>query len=437
MVIAGVAIIISRRSKDDLREGRFIMKIAFLASFRESSVGGESRVALELAEMMAQAGHDVVYICPGEKTGYSSHPNGLNRFYLACLGEGEVVMANVSGKHLRQLNQFLDEFQPDIIHTHTYLLIGVVGQAWALRHNVPFIYTAHELPTKLSDFAQGYPIAKWTKRTFLFKAIVRAFYWHCSAVVAINQSALNDLRELGYVGNLFQICNGRDLNRLNACPLPSREMPKRQLMFIGHIIPRKNQEYLVEAMRYLPSHYELKLVGYIGHHGYHDELLQKVEHYGLKNVEFTGRIDPKIIPEKLTDAHVFVSASVLEVQSLVVIEALAAGKPVVGLSNQTIDEFVDDSCGAVLPKNASCQVFAETVMRVAEAQDYELLCLSARQKVQKHNWDTVIAETISAYQTCLTNKPTQPRKRSFMIRAYSGMTSFITGIVYWVAKRAK
>lgn len=413
------------------------MKIAFLASFRESSVGGESRVALELAEMMAQRGHEVVYICPGEKTGFVSHPNGLNRFYMACVGDGEVVMANVSGKHLRQLHQFLDEFRPDIIHTQTYLLIGVVGQAWALRHNVPFIYTAHELPTKLSDFSQGYPVAKWTKRTWLFKAIVRAFYRHCSAVVAINESALNDLRELGYVGNLFQISNGRDLKRLNTCPLPTRETPTRQLMFIGHVIPRKNQEYLVEVMRYLPSHYELKLVGYIGHHGYHNELLQKVDHYGLKNVEFTGRIDPKLVPDKLAEAHVFVSASVLEVQSLVVIEALAAGKPVVGLSNQTVDELVDDSCGAVFRQNATHQAFADAVKRVAEAPNYEALCTSARQKVQKHDWDTVINQTISAYQVCLDKKPANPPSRSLMIRIYSGMTSFLTGIIYWAANRSK
>ncbi|MCU0480591.1 MAG: glycosyltransferase family 4 protein [Anaerolineae bacterium] len=413
------------------------MKIAFLASFRESSVGGESRVALELAEMMAQHGHDVVYICPGEKTGLVVYPNGLNRFYMACVGDGEVVMANVSGKHLRQLHQFLDEFQPDIIHTHTYLLIGVVGQAWALRHNVPFVYTAHELPTKLSDFSQGYPVAKWTKRTFLFKAIVRAFYRHCSAVVAINQSALNDLRQLGYAGKLFQISNGRDLKRLNAYPLPTRDTPTRQLMFIGHVIPRKNQEYLVEVMRYLPSHYELKLVGYIGHHGYHEELLQKVAHYGLKNVEFTGRIDPKLVPDKLAEAHVFLSASVLEVQSLVVIEALAAGKPVVGLSNQTVDEFVDESCGVAFPQNTTHQAFADAVKRVAEAPNYEALCLSARQKVQKHDWDTVINQTISAYQACLDTKPAKLPSRSLMIQIYSGMTSFLTGIIYWVAHRAK
>ncbi|MDX2077253.1 MAG: glycosyltransferase family 4 protein [bacterium] len=413
------------------------MKIAFLASFRETSVGGESRVAVELAETFAQRGHDVVYICPGETTGFISNPNGLNRFTVASLGDGEVVAANVSGKHLRQLTQFLDEFKPDIIHTHTYLLIGAVGQMWALRHNVPFIYTAHELPTKLSDFSQGYPVAKWTKRTFLFRKIVRTFYRNCSAVVALNQSAVNDLRELGYTGNLFHIHNGRDLKRLNACPLPTREGDSRKLIFTGHVIPRKNQEFLVETMRYLPTHYQLKLVGYIGHKGYHEELCEKIEQYGLKNVEFTGRIEPSIIPDLLAEAHIFVTASVLEVQSLSVIEGLAAGKPVVGLSNQTVDEFVDESCGAVLPQDASHQAFAEAVMRVADAPNYEALCQNARQKVRKHDWDTVIHETVSAYQACLKDKPQNHPKITPFTRVYSGMTSFFSGVIYWVGNRAK
>ena len=45
------------------------------------------------------------------------------------------------------------------------------------------------------------------------------------------------------------------------------------------------------------------------------------------------------IPNYLERAHVFPSASKMEVQSLVVIEALASGTPVVGLSNETIDEL--------------------------------------------------------------------------------------------------
>jgi len=413
------------------------MKIAFLASFRETSVGGESRVAVELAETLAEHGHDVVYICPGDITGFIPQPDGLNRFTLASIGDGEVVASNVSGKHLRQLYQFLDEFKPDVIHTHTYLLIGAVVQKWALRHNVPFLYTAHELPTKLGEFSQGYPLVKWAKRTFVFMAVVRAFYRHCSVVVALNQSAVNDLRELGYTGKLVHIDNGRDLKRLNACPLPSRDAPIRRLIFTGHIIPRKNQEYLVEMMRYLPTHYHLKLVGYIGHRGYHEELCQKVADYGLKNVEFTGRIEPRVIPDMLADTHVFVSASVLEVQSLAVIEALAAGKPVVGLANQTVSEFVDDSCGATLPQTATPQAFAEAVMRVADAPDYEMLCQNARQKVKKHDWETVIHETITAYQTCLAEKGQTPPKRSVVIRIYARMTSFIFGVVFWVGDRAK
>ncbi|HRF95115.1 MAG TPA: glycosyltransferase family 4 protein, partial [Aggregatilineales bacterium] len=168
-----------------------------------------------------------------------------------------------------------------------------------------------------------------------------------------------------------------------------------------------------------------------------EELCEKIEQYGLKNVEFTGRVEPRVIPDLLAEAHIFVTASVLEVQSLSVIEGLAAGKPVVGLSNQTVDEFVDESCGAVLPQNANHQAFAEAVMRVADAPNYEVLCQNARQKVSKHDWDTVIHETVSAYQTCLKDKPQNPPKITPFTRVYAGMTSFFSGVIYWVGNWAK
>jgi len=53
-----------------------------------------------------------------------------------------------------------------------------------------------------------------------------------------------------------------------------------------------------------------------------------------------GEIPYHQIPQILEKTHVLVSASKMEVQSLVIIEALTSGTPVVGLANETIDELI-------------------------------------------------------------------------------------------------
>ncbi len=415
------------------------MKIAFLSSFRETSVGGENRVAVELAQALTGRGHQVVLICPGDET--HLHPpnaDGLRRFTMQSAGEREVTAANLSRANVRKLYAFLDDFQPDIVHTHTYLLLGIAGQVWALRNRVPFIYTAHELPTRLGDFSEGYGLAKYVKRSAPFVALVRNFCNQCSAVIALNASALDDIQRLGYQGRVYRIHNGRNLRLFNALPTPEppAETAPIELMFTGHIMPRKHQDYLVRVMRYLPERYRLTLVGYNGHPAYHEQIEQYIAEHGLHTVRFTGRVEPQDIPALLAQAHVFVSASLLEVQSLAVIEALASGTPVVGLSNETIDELVHAGVGRQLPKDTAPQDFAHAVRTVAEAPDYAQMTAAARETVQIYDWDVVIEKTEAAYADCINQRPELRPTR--MTQVYATGTSIASAVMYdgWRLMRA-
>jgi hypothetical protein len=103
----------------------------------------------------------------------------------------------------------------------------------------------------------------------------------------------------------------------------------------------------------------------------------------------------------LERSHLFVSASKLEVQSLAIVEALASGTPVVGLSNETVDELVDDAVGCRLARDATPEEFARCVTEICSlpASKYEQLCRSARQRVEHHDWPHVQDLTVEAYET--------------------------------------
>lgn len=413
------------------------MRIIYLSSFREHSIGGENRVAVELASEMAKAGHDVVLVCPGDETRLSYSDNGYRRFTVQSSGEKEVSAANLAAHNIRKLYDFLDVFQPEMIHTHTYLLIGAVGQVWALRHNVPFVYTAHELPTKLSEFSTGFPLVRWFKRSWAFMATVRNFCENCSAIIALNDSAMEDVHRLGYHGLTFKINNGRNLalfKRMQITP-PAETIT---LIFTGHVLPRKNQEFLVQMMRHLPANYHLKLVGYIGHQAYYERLLQEAAEHNLQNITFSGRVEPEEVPAFLEEADVFVSASLLEVQSLAIIEALAAGLPVVGLSNETIDELVTDRVGRRLPREATPEQFAAAVRAVAESPDYLAMANAAREAVEIFDWANVVARTQEAYMAVLRSRPIAPPRVPTATYAYAGLTSVVSATVYngWRVARA-
>jgi hypothetical protein len=139
---------------------------------------------------------------------------------------------------------------------------------------------------------------------------------------------------------------------------------------------------------------------------YEEQLKRYCRAQNLDNVEFPGQVPHAEIPSYLERTHVFVSASKMEVQSLVVIEALASGTPVVGLSNETIDELVDQEVGSWLPKETIPQQFAENVQRICTLprSEYEKLCENARERVSHLDWSNIIDKTVSAYGELIEEK---------------------------------
>lgn len=150
---------------------------------------------------------------------------------------------------------------------------------------------------------------------------------------------------------------------------------------------------------------------------YQNKLEKYIQKNNLNNVEFVGQIEHEQIPEYLEGAHIFPSASKMEVQSLVVIEALASGTPVVGLSNETIDELVSEDVGAWLAKDQKPAAFAAQIERICNLppDQYQKVCQNARDRVKHLDWSNVVILTVEAYQKILKVKPTVSEDESDML----------------------
>lgn len=390
------------------------MKVVFISLFKRGFGGGEGRVAHELARYFAEE-HNVVLICSADRTGfYEEKDSDVKVFGVQSAGNGEFHIPVLSGKTVRNIFDFLDDFSPDVIHAHEPALLGLIGQVWAKMHLVPFVHTSHVLPSKVLNFgamdALDIKLLQGSLSSSVTRQVLTDFYENCDAIVALNQPALEALRDFGYEGKIYVIPNGRDLQKYQVCHYAQVAAQEKTLTFIGYISPRKNQIYLLKALRHLPSNYRLQLVGKPLNAEDGQHLRDYCEKHGLDNVTFTGQVPHEEIPSYLEKTHVFASASKMEVQSLVVIEALASGTPVVGLSNETIDEFVDENVGGWLSRDADPKEFANHIKRICDLSqsDYDELCANARERVSHLDWSNVIASTVDAYQDLLDTQRTSP-----------------------------
>jgi len=376
-----------------------VQKILFVSIFMEGKGGGEGRVAYEMARWFSQY-RQVVMLCPGKSTGLQVDNDGFKRYTLQSTGEGELAVPLLSPLNIRRLFSFLSEFKPNIVHIHDPAMLGVVAQLWAIANHVPVFYTAHIIPNRALDFGTSEvahfltgPITEGLVEKYLLN-----FYQNCDAVVGLNEITSREIRDFGYTGPILHIPNGRNLRQFHTCQFADPLASEKALTFVGFISKRKNQEFLIQAMKFLPTNYRLMLIGEPIVNAYQEELAQKAADLQV-NVTFTGQLNQQEISTILEKTHVFVSASKMEVQSLSVIEALASGTPVVGLSNETIDELVDTSNGIRLSKEISPQEFASAVHRICELDEseYRKLCESARSRVNTLDWSNVMEKTMQSY----------------------------------------
>lgn len=384
------------------------MRVVFSTFFRESKGGGGGRVSYEIAQAFARQGHETVLVRPGEKTRIEKVAPHFRYLEIKSLGEGEVSIPYLTVNNLQFLFNFLEKFRPQIVHGHDFGPTTLVTQFWAINHHLPFLYTGHVLPTKFSEFA----ISEFSESfgrfldTNLMKKYLFNFFKNCDAWVALNKDAQKDILKYGFKEKIFIIPNGRDLQAYYRCHPTQLSERQKQLTFIGYLSQRKNQKYLLRVMEYLPENFFLNLIGTPVNPKYFEDLKKYIEKKHLKNVNFMGEIPYQQIPQILEKTHVLVSASKMEVQSLVIIEALASGTPVVGLANGTVDELIDKSTGYRLEKNTPPKIFAEHIQEICSLsqKEYEVLCQKAREKVSHLDWSEIVKKTEIVYQKLIENK---------------------------------
>jgi glycosyltransferase involved in cell wall biosynthesis len=425
-----------------------VKRIVYITNFRRGFGGGAGRVAYELAGQFSNRA-SVLLVCPGDQTGPATTPAGLDLFIIRSHGEPGQDLADLSVANLRRLFDYLDVYGPQVVHAHDAAWLGLAGQLWARMRRVPFVFTAHLLPWRMVDFGNRTRLAvPWPELAEEFmEEYMQQFLAGCQAVIALNQAMADGLREFGYTGRLDTIPNGRDLRRFSACRNASLSEPLKTLVFAGYLSARKNQEYLLQMMACLPPGYRLELLGEALQPAYEQRLRRLCAGLGLEGVvEFAGQVPYREIPARLQHAHLMVSASRHEVQSLSVIEALASGTPVVGLDNETIAELVDERVGARLPAETRPQDFARQVQALCslEQADYDRLCQDARRRVSRLDWGELVELTAGVYaELAPGSQETDPEEQARLERLldFAGRAqlpeSVRAGLLEWQERLAR
>jgi teichuronic acid biosynthesis glycosyltransferase TuaC len=256
---------------------------------------------------------------------------------------------------------------PDLVHAHACLNAGVLAALIRARHGVPFIVTEHS-----TGFAEGR--LRWWERDLVRRVIARA---EARIAVSPHLAALLERQFPGvswsYVPNI--------LGEIFLEPAaPPADRPERPFVFLcaARLVPAKNHTLLIDAFAdAFAGDGDMRLL-LAGDGPLRPELRRRCAERGVAaQVEFLGTLPAEQLRAAMAGADAFVLASDVETFGVVVIEAQAAGMPVVCTASGGPDHLIEPANGLLVPagdRQALSRALAE--MR-RQAASYDRALISA------------------------------------------------------------
>lgn len=231
----------------------------------------------------------------------------------------------------------------DVLHANQPVLSGTLALRYSRRYEIPAALTCHSrydlLGVTLIPFL---PLS-------LYRAVLRAYLRRCGsgydAVTAPSAEAARMMHDLGLDGPIEVIPYGIELDdyRRAEGQLSRRDLdfPENAVVavFVGRLAAEKDVAFLLEAMAQPELAQAYLLV--VGDGNRRPELEGRAEELGLtERARFVGEIAHDRVPSAIALADLFVTASRIEVLPRSVIEAMAAGLPIVGVDTLWIRQLV-------------------------------------------------------------------------------------------------
>ncbi len=286
---------------------------------------------------------------------------------------------------MRTWRSVLDALEPDLIEVGDTFHPAWCAASVAQRRNVPLIAFFHSDLARLLGRRFGAGVESAVAR------YLRAVYARCDLVLAPSRTMCAYLAQMGVSRTALQPLGvdteifAPSRRTLDLRRVLGLQPEARLLVFAGRFSEEKNLDVLRGAMALLGPRYQLLLIG--GGRSSHPSENITVLPYRRDSVE---------LAQWLASADALVHAGTAETFGLVIVEAMACGRPVVGVRAGAVPELIDQRVGELAEPHSAAGM-ADAIRRLYE-RDLEALGAAARQRaLQRFTWSSSLSIQLANY----------------------------------------
>lgn len=330
-------------------------------------------------------------VVPGARTRIDSE--GLVTVSAARLpfGDGYRMPASVT-----KWASILRSCDPDIIEAGDVFVPGHAALEAGEALGVPVVGFCHTdaaalAALHLGDWAEQPTFTFWAQAYQRFDQVI-APSRHTAARLAEAGVEKVTVLPLGVDTELFHPSRGDRNKLIRKLGLPQQA---RLLVFAGRAAREKNVESMVAAVERLGAPYHLLLIG-AGRDVRSSSQVTSVDY----------ERDPLKLASLVASCDAFLHANENEIFGLVVLEAMAAGLPVIGPNKGGVGELIDESVGQ--HADSSDPEGLAAAIEALFARDVAQLAQQARRRAEtRHGWD-ITFESITQLYSGLIKSTTRP-----------------------------
>ncbi|MBD2596807.1 glycosyltransferase family 1 protein [Nostoc spongiaeforme FACHB-130] len=372
------------------------MRIALFTETFLPKVDGIVTRLRHTVDHLQRNGNQVLVIAP--EGGITEHKGakvyGISGFPLPLYPELKMALPRPA------IGYALEEFQPDVIHVVNPAVLGLSGIFYSKVLKIPLVASYHtHLPQYLQHYGLG--MLEGLLWELLKGAHNQALLNLCTSTAMMEELSSHgiervDLWQRGVDTELFH----PDLASLEMRSHLSQNHPESPLLlYVGRLSAEKEIERIKPILEAIPQA-RLALVG----DGPHRQALEK--HFAGTNTHFVGYLMGRELGSAFASADAFIFPSRTETLGLVLLEAMAAGCPVVAARSGGIPDIVTDGVNGYLfePKADIQDAISATIRLLENQRERDIIRQNARKEAEKWGWAAATRQLQDYYHKIVSVK---------------------------------
>lgn len=389
------------------------LRIAMVSQDYPPLHGGVAEHVYHLSAELSRRGHRVTVVTGGREIlgGNHTQPAGANGKWNRVSHDGGVCVVRVgrtlrvpcnggSGcltmgiPPLRRLG-FFSKRRFDLVHIHAPLIPTLPLLTLSL-FDGPIVATFH---------SAGRP--HWGYRTF--RRFLDPLSGKITVRIGVSRSAVDFVAPF-FPGRYRIIPNGVDPSRFFPSPLPPDD-ESLTLLSVGRLDPRKGIEILLAALPRLPEATGKAVRCLIVGDGPRRRQLQRLAGRLGIDAQFLGAVDRGVLPEVYQRSHIVVAPALYsESFGVVLIEALASGRPLVASDLPGYRDVLASARGSILFPQGSVEGLVEAVAGASRRDVMQRLSREGSEAARRYHWPAVAERIEAAYESALSGEASAGRE---------------------------